>query len=119
MLVLHPRISTATDCTAVDVGVGDGVSVGGIRVFVEVSEGVSVFMNGAGTVGVTPGTKVTVKGSVIMIGVAVTMMGVLEGITVKMGNGCGGALKVSQAERKKLKTSKAENFLMFFTHAQC
>jgi hypothetical protein len=97
----------------VDVGVGDGVSVGGIGVFVEVGEGVSVFLSVTGAVGITPGIKVAVKGSVIMMGVAVTMMGVLEGITVQAGNGCSGALKVSHAERIKIKTSKAENFFMF------
>ena len=86
MLVLHPRMSTARDCTAVDVNVGVGVSVGGMDVLVGVSEGISVFVRGTGTMTVTPGIAVSVNGK-MMIGVAVTMLGVREGITVQAGNG--------------------------------
>ena len=93
MLVLQPRISTARDCTGVDVNVGVkvkvgvGVSVGVIGVLVSVGEGVSVFVRVTGTMTVTPGLAVAVKGKVIMIGVAVTMPGVREGGTVQTGNG--------------------------------
>jgi hypothetical protein len=87
MLVMQPRMSTPTDCTAVDVNVGDGVSVGGMSVFVAVGEGASVLVIVTGTMTVTPGTAVVVKGRVIMIGVGVMTPGVREGITVHTGNG--------------------------------
>jgi hypothetical protein len=112
MLVLHPRMSTAIDCAAVDVGMSVGISVGGIDVLVGVSEGISVFVRVTGTMAVTPGITVSVKGRVIMIGVAVTMLGVREGTTVQTGNGCGGELKVSHAVSKKTKTTKADIFFM-------
>lgn len=87
MLVLQPRMSTATDCTGVDVSVSIGVSVKGIGELVGVDEGISVFVRVTGTMTVTPGMVVTVNGRAIMMGVAVIMMGVREGITVQIGNG--------------------------------
>jgi len=87
MLVLQPRISTATDCTAVEVNVGAGVSVGEMGVLVDVGEGISVLVSVTGTRTVTPGMAVSVKGGAIMIGVAVTILGVRVGITVQTGNG--------------------------------
>jgi hypothetical protein len=93
MLVLQPRISTTTDCTGVDVNVGVnvnvgvGVSVGVICVLIGVGEGVSVFVRVTGAMTVTPELAVSVKGNVIMIGVAVIMLGVREGTTVQTGNG--------------------------------
>jgi hypothetical protein len=110
-------MSTTTDCTAVEVNVGVGVSVGGIAVLVGVGEGVSVFVRVTGTRTVTPGIKVAVKGRVSMIGVAVTMLGVREGIGVQTGNGWGATPQVSHAVRIKIKTTKAHIFFMFFTPA--
>jgi hypothetical protein len=118
MLVLQPRMSTATDCTAVDVNVGVkvnvgvGVSVGGIGVLVGKGEGISVFVRVTGAMIVTPWMTVTVKGKVIMIGVAVTILGVREGMTVQTGNGWGGTPQVSHAVRIKMKTTKADIFFM-------
>jgi hypothetical protein len=107
-------MSTATDCTAVEVKVSVGVSVGGMGVFVGVGEGVSVFVRVTGTRTVTPGMAVSVKGRVIMMGVAVTILGVREGITVQTGKGWGGPLKVSHAVRIKTKTSKADILFIVF-----
>ena len=59
-----------------------------IGVLVSAGEGISVFVRVTGTMTVTPGmVPVTVKGNVIMIGVAVTILGVREGITVQIGKG--------------------------------
>jgi len=112
MLVLQPRISTVTDFTAVDVTVGVGVSVGGIGVLVGVSEGISVFVRVTGAMIVTSGATVAVKGRVRMIGVAVTMFGVRDGITVHTGNGWGETPAVSHAVRIKIKIIKADMFFM-------
>jgi len=87
MLVLQPRMSTATDCTGMDVDVSVGVSVGGIGVLVSVGEGISIFARVTGTMTVAPGMVVTVKGRVSMMGVAVIMFGVREGVTVQIGKG--------------------------------
>ena len=61
--------------------------MGGIGVLVSVGEGISVFVSVTGTMTVTPGMTVTVKGRAIMMGVAVTILGVREGITVQIGKG--------------------------------
>ena len=111
MLVSHPRILTTTDCTAVIVNMGVAVPVAGIGVLVAV--GISVLVGVAGTITVIPGTAVSVKGSVRMIGVAVTMLGVREGITVQTGKGWGDTVKVSHAPRKITRTNKADDLLMF------
>jgi hypothetical protein len=105
-------MSTATDCTAVDVGMSVGVSVGGISVLVGVGEGISVLVSVTGTMTVTPGIVVSVKGRVIMIGVAVTMLGVREGIGVQTGNGWGATPQVSHAVRIKIKASTADIFFI-------
>ena len=109
MLVLQPRIFTATDCAAVGVNVGVGVSVGR---FVGVDEGTSVLVTVTGTMTVIPGLVVTVKGMVSMIGVAVRIFGVRVGIDVQTGNGCSESPHVSHAARIKTRTSKADNFFM-------
>lgn len=57
MLVSQPRISTDTDGAAVEVNVGDGVSEGGMLVWVDVGEGTSVFVDVIGTISVTPGVR--------------------------------------------------------------
>jgi hypothetical protein len=81
-------------------------------VLVGVGEGISVFVRVTGAMTVTPGIKVAVKGRVMMIGVAVTMLGVREGMTVQTGNGWGETSKASHAVRIKIKTSKADIFFM-------
>jgi hypothetical protein len=96
----------------VDVGVGLGVSVGGIGVLVGVSEGGSVLVGVTEATTVALGIMVSVNGRVMMIGVAVTMLGVRDGMGVHTGNGWDGALKVSQAVRIKIKTSKADILFM-------
>jgi hypothetical protein len=62
------------------------VSVGGIGVLIAVSVGISELVRITGTINVSPGAGVLVKGRVRMTGVAVTIMGVREGIVVKIGN---------------------------------
>ena len=66
-----------------------GVSVGRIVAIVAVGEGVSVFVRVTvrGVITIMPGVVVSVKGRVMMIGVAVTTPGVREGIGVQTGNG--------------------------------
>ena len=80
MLVLHPRMSTDTDFTNVE------VSVRGIgATSVEVGDGISVYMGVKGVIMIMPG--VIVKGRVRIIGVAVIIPGVLDEIGVKTGKG--------------------------------
>jgi hypothetical protein len=112
ILVSQPRILTTTDCTAVIVNMGVAVPVAGIGVLVAVGGGISVLVGVTGSTTVTPGTAVSVKGSVRMIGVAVTMLGVREGITVQTGKGWGDTVKVSHAPRKNMRTNKADDLLM-------
>ncbi len=108
MLVLQPSISTVTDCTAG----GVEVPVGVVGVLVDVGKGVSVLVSVTGTRTVTPGITVAVKGRLSMIGVAVTMLGVREGIGVQTGNGWGGIPQVSHAARIKINTSKTNTFFI-------
>ena len=61
------------------------VSVGRIGADVSVGDGVSVFVGVTGVIIITPG--VAVKGRGRIIGVAVTMPGVLDEIGVHTGNG--------------------------------
>ncbi len=81
MLVLQPRMSTATDCIGADVN----VSVGRIGASVAVGDGVSVFVAVIGVITITLG--VFVKGGGRIMGVAVTIPGVLDEIGVQTGNG--------------------------------
>lgn len=104
MLVLHPRISTSTDCT----GGWTIVSVGWSGVDVSVGIGMFVFV---GVICVTtimsPGVAVlTNVGGGMMSGVAVTIPGVADGIGVQTGNGWGGAPHVSQAARVNVRQTK-------------
>jgi hypothetical protein len=55
---------------------------------------------------------VLVKDGGRMIGVAVTMFGVCEGITVQTENGWGETPYVSHAPRKNIRTNKADIFFM-------
>ena len=80
MLVLHPRMSTDTDFTNVE------VSVRGIgATSVEVGDGISVYMGVKGVIMIMPG--VIVNGGVRIIGVAVIIPGVLDEIGVPIGKG--------------------------------
>ena len=83
---------------------------------VNVRDGVSVFAI-VGVIGVLiitsgVGDSVTIVGKVggsRMIGVAVTIPGVPDGIGVQTGKGCGDTFQVSHAESKIAKTSKVKN----------
>jgi len=94
MLVLQPRISTVTDWvgSAVDVGVGDGEGVSVFAgVFVGMPDDVIVMLGTIVPVNVSVGIRI--------IGVAVMIPGVREGMAVQTGNGCGETLQASHAVR--------------------
>jgi hypothetical protein len=96
MLVLQPRIAVVTAC------MGIAVSEGMIGVSVNVGDGVS---ESAGVIRIMSGVAVSVMnvgkvGGGRIKGVAVTRLGVREGIGVHTGNGCGGTPQVSHAESK-------------------
>jgi hypothetical protein len=84
------------------------VGVMGVKVGVTVGEGISVF------VGVTGVTRITPE--VRMIGVAVIMPGVREGIAVQTGKGCGCAFHTSHAASKKDIKSRE---MIFFMSVSC
>jgi hypothetical protein len=66
-------------------GTAVNISVGMIGASVAVGDGISVFVGVTGVITITPG--VDVKGRVKIIGVAVTIPGVLDEIGVPIGNG--------------------------------
>lgn len=102
MLVLHPRISTVTDCMGANVTVSDGV--GGVNVKVGLGRFVLVGVTGVRMM--TPGVSVASKvGGGMIKGVAVTILGVFVETGVQTGKGCGGTPHVSQAEMKSAKNS--------------
>jgi hypothetical protein len=74
-------MSTVTDCIGNDVK----VSVGRIGTEVNVGDGISVFVGVTGVITITP--AVLVNGRRRIIGVAVTMPGVLDEIGVQTGKG--------------------------------
>ena len=93
MLVLQPRISTATDWTGINVSVGSAEP----GVADVVGDAVSVFVTNVGIDEVMTG--VTVKynvGGAMISGVAVKMGGVFVGGGVRTGNGCGAIPHISQ-----------------------
>lgn len=108
MLVLHPRISTLTDCTGVFVGVSVGVTGGnvatgeGVSVLVEILTGVNVELGAA----ISPGVGDR------MIGVAVMTPGVRDGMGVQTGNGWGATLQASHPESRRIQKIKAKIFFM-------
>ena len=108
MLVLQPRISTAIDGAAVQVGGGLGGPVGGSGVSVGVGGGISVPVTVTAAICVIPGGK----GDKI-IGVAVTIFGVREGGTIQVAAGWGAVKNESHALRKKTRANRAGIFFMF------
>lgn len=96
MLVLHPRISMATDGNGTRVFVADGGANVGDRVGDAVSDGVGDMGADDVTTGVTE--KFNVGGGMIK-GVAVKMGGVLVGGGDNTGNGCGATPQISQDVR--------------------
>ena len=93
ILVLQPRISTATDWTGINVSVGSAEP----GVADVVGDAVSVFVTNVGIDEVMTG--VTVKfnvGGGMISGVAVKMGGVFVGGGVRTGNGCGAIPHISQ-----------------------
>jgi hypothetical protein len=81
-------------------------------VLVDVGEGISVLVSVTGAMTVTPATTVSVKVGVMMIGVAVIMLGVREGITVQTGKGWGETPKESHAPRKNIRTGRMNIFFI-------
>lgn len=85
-LVLHPRITKATDCTGAEVNVSVGRA--GVIVGVEVDVAVLTGVTGEMTVTLEKGVSVLTKiGGGMMKGVAVTMPGVWVGFAVQTGKG--------------------------------
>jgi len=111
-LVLQPRISTVTDCISARVG----VSVGVIGVLVKVGDGISVFVGVLGERTVTPGTISVESVGVIIMGVAVIMPGVRDGMGVHTGNGCGETPHASHAVRKNIRIRKADVFFILLLY---
>ncbi len=95
MLVLQPKISTATDSAGVLVSV-----------MVAVWVGVTVLVNVSVTEMTAPFVAVNTSG------VAVITDGVREGNGVQAGNGCGVIPKVMQELRKKVNIGRREIFFM-------
>lgn len=78
-------------------------SVGGVGVNVGDAGGISVFVEVTCDMTVTTGmAELSNAGGGMISGVAVTMLGVKDGIGVHTGNGWGGAPQVSQAARAKV-----------------
>jgi len=86
--------------------------VGGIGVLIIVSVGISVLVGVTGAVPVSSARGILVKGGVKIIGVAVTILGVREGIADKVGAVRGDTSYISHAPRKITRINRTDNFFM-------
>jgi hypothetical protein len=105
MLVLHPKISMATDW------IGDWVNVWVGWAGVTVAEGGGVGLAVSVTCEIIVTAGVIVPGGGMIRGVGEMILGMEDGTGVHTGKGCGGTPHVSQAVRNRRKRMESVFFI--------